>query len=144
MGVAILSIFPIRCSRSLNTLPWSARSSFTPRRGCSRSLRRSGNRHGGGVRATACALCVWRGDHHDEYRRGGNDELATAKVVEFDHFFERLHLLRPGSLSIKASRTIWKARSGSNLSAPGRSSNSVSLRNSESSIFNSIFCMNCL
>lgn len=29
-----------------------------------------------------------------------NDELATAKVVKFDHFFVRLHLLRPGSLSI--------------------------------------------
>ena len=38
-----LSIFPIRCSQSLNTSPWSVRSSFTPRRGCSRSLRRSGS-----------------------------------------------------------------------------------------------------
>ena len=37
----VLSIFPDRCSQSLNTLPWSARSSFTPRRGCSRSLRRN-------------------------------------------------------------------------------------------------------
>ena len=28
--------------------------------------------HGRDVRATACALRVWRGHHHDEHRRGGN------------------------------------------------------------------------
>ena len=94
------SIFPIRCSWSLNTSPWSARSSFTPPRGCSRSLRRNGSSfrrgtsrslharwacwgmgrepglhvqgHGRGVRATARAFCVWRGHHHDEHGRGGN------------------------------------------------------------------------
>lgn len=61
-----------------------------------------------------------------------------------NYFFDRYHRLRPGSRSIKVSRTIWKARSGSNLSASGRSSSSVSPRNSGSCIFNSIFCMNCL
>jgi len=30
---------------------------------------------GRGVRATACALCVWRGNHHDEHGRGGNQFL---------------------------------------------------------------------
>ena len=31
--------------------------------------------HGCGVWATACALCVWRGHHHDEHGRGGNHHL---------------------------------------------------------------------
>ena len=105
-----LSIFPIRCSPSLNTSPWSARSSYTPHRGCSRSSRRGGSfsrrgisrslparwaccgmgrepglhvqGHGRGVRATARALRVWRGNHHDEHGRGGNHHLRHNAVCE--------------------------------------------------------------
>ena len=54
------------------------------------------------------------------------------------------YLLLPGIRSIKFSRTIWNARSGSNPLASGRSNSSTSPRNSGSSIFCSIFCMNCL
>ena len=38
--------------------------------------------HGRGVRANACALCVWRGDLHDEYGRGGNHHLRHHAVCE--------------------------------------------------------------
>lgn len=42
--------------------------------------------HGRGVRATARALCVWRGNHHDEYGRGSNHHLrhhAGREVMMF-------------------------------------------------------------
>ena len=34
------------------------------------------------IRAYARALCVWRGDYHDEYRRGGNHHLRHHAVCE--------------------------------------------------------------
>ena len=39
--------------------------------------------HGRGVRANARALCVWRGDHHNEHRRGG-DPIDLSSIFFFD------------------------------------------------------------
>ena len=43
--------------------------------------------HGRGVRATARALRVWRGHHHDEHGRGGNHHLRHHAVCEAMMFY---------------------------------------------------------